>query len=179
MNLLTILFTTVFSALTPFIRAQISVPGRYRQLVEKSLQKSVFTVEMREYTMPEQNNAQLLAQALADEIITPAKLSRKEIRRNFTDGQDEITYTGRLPKAVPFIFGKVVPLLVDMSKDGEGEWVINEETQTRMWRFRVSSKDAHSISIYFKDLHLSPSSELYVIGREVSTKTKKSFLNNL
>lgn len=167
MILLTNLLMTVFSAWISLTRAQISVPGKYRQLVVKGLHKSVSAVEMKEYTMPEQNNSQLLAQALADEIIT--QLSRKEIRRNYTDGPDEITYTGRLPKAIPFTFGKVVPLSVDMNKDGEGEWVINEETRTRMWRFRVSSKDAQSISIYFKDLNLSPSSELYVIGREVTT----------
>lgn len=165
MNILNILLTAV---LLPLTRGQISVPGEYRKLLETNLQKSGLTVKMREYSMPEQNNAQLLAQALADESVTPAKLSRKEIRKNNTGGPDEITYTGRLPKAVPFTFGTVVPLSVDMSKEGEGDWIVNEETQTRMWRFKVSSKDAHSISIYFKDFYLAPSAELYVIGREVN-----------
>jgi hypothetical protein len=164
MNFFNIFLTVV---LFPLTRAQISVPGKYRALLVKNLEKTALTVKMREYSMPEQNNAQLLAQAQADESVTPAKLSRKEIRRNNTGGPDEISYTGRMPKAVPYTFGKVVPLSIDMNKEGEGDWIVNEETQTRMWRFKVSSKDAHSISIYFKDFHLSPSAELYVIGQEV------------
>lgn len=169
MKFLSILLAATLSTFAPLLRAQISVPGKYRHLVLKSLQKNAEMVQMTEYNMPEQNNAQLLAQAEADEAITPAKLSRKEIHRNSTDGSDEISY-GRLPKTAPFTFGKALPLAIDINKAGEGDWIINEETQTKMWRFRVSSKDAHSISIYFDDFHLAPSAELYIIGREVKNK---------
>lgn len=146
------------------LRAQISVPGRYRHLVHDSLRKSGQMAELKEYRLPEQNNAQLEAQAEADEAKINAKTSRKVIS---SDGVEETIYSGKPPKAAPYKFGQVIDFSVKLEKEEEGQWIVNDETGTRMWRFKVYSKAAQSVSIYFSEFYLAPSSELYIIGQEV------------
>lgn len=150
------------------LEAQLSFHGKYRSQkvsLQKNSNPSTF---IKEYKLPEQDNAQLLALAEAQESISPAaKHSHKETSYNVTDGPEEFTYTEKTPKSVPFKFGEALPLSINMNQSGDGEWIVNEESQTRMWRFKVSSKDAHAMSIYFSDFFLAPATELYIIGREV------------
>lgn len=165
-NLLVILLTSLSTG----IYAQLSEPGRYRELIQ-SLQYSKNGLDRKqviEYILPRQDNERLLAEAREDEIVTPAKLAKKEIKQN--DGTEEISFNDKLPKSVPFKFGKVLPLSINMTEPNEGEWIVNEESKTKTWRFKVVSKEAHSISIYFSDFHMAPLAELYIIGREVRTK---------
>lgn len=161
------IFIFIFPFLT-VLNAQISVPGKYRDLVLKNLQKSVTKdadKTMTIYNLPDQDNANLLAEVEADERIDS---ENKLTRKNVVDGTDEIVYSNKPPKTNPFVFGKAVPLVVSMNETEQIRWIVNEETQTRMWRFKVHSKDAHSISIYFSDFYLQPLAELYIIGLEVS-----------
>lgn len=148
------------------LKAQISSPGVYRHLVQATLQKSGALSNFVEYNLPEQDNAQLLAQAEADEAVINAKATRQGVS---SDGTEEVIYADKPPKAAPYQFGKAIDFVVEMDKESQGnEWIVNEENGTRMWRFKVHSKDAHSISIYFSDFYLAPSSELYIIGKEVN-----------
>ena len=161
------IFIFILSFLTA-LKAQISVPGKYRDLIQKSFQKSQ-TIGADEsiviYNLPEQNNDNLLAEVEASESIDS---ENKLIRKNVVDGIDEIVYSNKPPKTSPFVFGKAIPLDVSMNCTEQSQWIVNEETQTRTWRFKVNSKNAHSISIYFSDFYLKPSAELYIIGLEVN-----------
>ena len=146
-------------------RAQISVPGKYRNLIGAPLQKGAAALIVpKEYTMPPQDNLQLNAQAEADEAIINAKTSLKVVSSN---GTEEFIYTDKPPKAAPYQFGKAIDLVIDMKAEGTGEWTVNKEMKTKTWRFKVSSKDAYSISIYFSEFNLASSTELYIIGQEV------------
>lgn len=153
-----------------FLNAQISVPGKYRDLVLKSLQKSI-TMGADEvlaiYNLPKQDNARLLAEVEASERIDS---ENRLVRKNIVNGTEEIIYSRKPPKTSPFVFGKAIPLVIGMNETDQSHWIVNEENQTRMWRFKVYSKDAHSISIYFADFYLKPSAELYIIGQEVSAQ---------
>lgn len=156
----------IFSYLAA-LNAQISITGKYRDFALKSLNKS-FKMDSDEsmtiYNLPEQDNRDLLAQAEAKERIhSDSRLTRK----NDIDGTEEIEYSHKLPKITPFTFGTAIPLNVSINYNEDIQWIVNEDTQSRMWRFKVYSKDAHSISIYFADFYLKPSSELYIIGQEV------------
>lgn len=153
------------------LEAQLSVVGKYRHLVNSSLQKagSLPSNSVKEYRLPDQDNEQLLAWADAEEWASNSRLSRKEVRRNDNSVLEEFTYTEKTPKATPFTFGKAIPLSISLTDPEGGEWTVHEDTKTRMWRFKIYSKDAHSISVYFSDFHLAPSTELYIIGRGVST----------
>lgn len=144
--------------------AQISSPGRYRNLVQNVFHKNADLAEIKEYRLPPQDNSQLLAQAEADEAIFESKIAQQIIA---SDGSEEIIYNDKPPKSAPYQFGTAIDFVVDMNKKGEGQWILNDETNTKTWRFKVYSKDAHSISIYFTDFHLAPSTELYIIGPEV------------
>lgn len=159
------IFLVIFSFLA-VSHAQISVPGKYRSLALKDLQKNGRMDEdesMLIYNLPELDNAHLLAEVEAKERVdSESKLTRK----NDVDGAEEIFYSSKPSKTDPFTFGKAVPLNVSMISTDESHWIINADTQTRMWRFKVYSKDAHSISIYFSDFYLKPSAELYIIGLE-------------
>ena len=163
------IFIVVYSFLA-VLNAQRSVPGKYRALALESLQKNVVMgadESMVIYNLPEQDNADLLAEVEAKERID-SENSHSLTRKNDIDGTDEIVYSNKPSKTDPYTFGKAVPLIVSMDPAEESHWIINENSQTRMWRFKVCSKDAHSISIDFSEFYLKPSAELYIIGREVS-----------
>ena len=149
------------------IQSQLQKPGRFRNLINTDLKKSAERNRIKEYILPEQDNAKLLYKVEAEEASDPNRMPKKQINKQ--DGTEEISFGNKLPKTQPFTFGKAIDLQINMTQPGEGEWIINEETQTKMWRFKVSSKEAHSMSIHFADFHLSPLSELYILGREVQS----------
>jgi hypothetical protein len=120
------------------------------------------------YEMPTQDNNALLAEVLAEEEAAANAVPRKTIHSS--DGVLEITYPRQAPKVAPFRFGKVLPIALNISREGDGQWTTNEEAGTRMWRFKVRSAGAESISIYFDDFLMTPGSELYVIGKEVNKR---------
>lgn len=115
------------------------------------------------YEMPGQDNAALLEQVLEEEnaIIVP----RKQI--NTSDGTLEVSYGTQAPKVAPYKFGKALPIALNLTNPGDGEWIENPEAGTRMWRFKIHSPGAESISIYFSEFRLNAQAELYVIGQEV------------
>lgn len=158
-------FLLLISSNLILIQSQLQKPGRFRNLINTDLKKSWERNHIKEYILPEQDNAKLLSKVEAEEAADPNRLPKKQINKQ--DGTEEISFGNKLPKSQPFTFGKAIDLQINMTQPGEGEWIINEESQTKMWRFKVSSKEAHSISIYFADFHLSPLSELYILGREV------------
>ena len=155
------------------VTAQRARQGKYASLAMEDVLGKTGQVERAiiTYEMPEQDNAALLEQVLEDEnaIIVP----RKQI--NSADGTLEVTYGTRAPKVAPFKFGKALPIALNMSHPGDGEWIENPEAGTRLWRFKVHSPGAESISIYFDEFRLNPQAELYVIGQEVREKSSVNF----
>ena len=62
-------------------------------------------------------------------------------------------------------YGEPVPYRLDMKT--AGEWVIEAEGQARVWRVRLQSAAAESLSVIFDQFYLPPGAELYVLGRNV------------
>lgn len=148
------------------VTAQLSKKGGYwaHIALDDSLSKSGNSILT--YEMPRQDNTALLAEALAEEEAAANAIPRKTISPS--DGVIEVSYPIQAPKAAPFKFGKALPISLNISNPSHGQWIENEESKTRLWRFKVHSPGAESISIYFDDFHMTPGSELYVIGKEVN-----------
>ena len=146
------------------VSAQITQRGYWNDVVlNDALSKNGNAILT--YEMLAQDNAALLAEVLAEEEAAANAVPRKTVHSS--DGILEITYPQQAPKVAPFRFGKVLPISLNISREGDGQWMDNEESGTRMWRFKVHSPGAESISIYFEDFLMTPGSELYVIGKEV------------
>ena len=144
------------------ITGQLQKPGRFRDQIYLKSSHGI-----KEYQMPLQDNAKLLAEVTAEEDSFYFHHARKESLEQ--NGIVQITFTDTPPKSRPYIFGASEPLHLNMTETTDGEWIINEAMKTKMWRFKVTSKGALSLSIYFSDFHLSYGSELYIIGQEVRT----------
>ncbi len=146
------------------ISGQVSRKGRWRGPVLDDVWGKSGNAILT-YEMPAQDNAALLAEVLAEEQAAANVVPRKTI--SSSDGVLEISYPTQAPKVAPFRFGKVLPISLNISRTGDGQWIENEEAGTKMWRFKVHSPGAETISIYFDDFFMTPGSELYVIGQEV------------
>ena len=154
-----------FALCCSLVTAQLSRSGYWADVAHgDALSKNGKAITV--YEMPPQDNASLLAQVLAEEEAASRAVPRKRIHSS--DGVLEVSYPNQAPKVAPFRFGKALPISLNISQPGDGEWVENEESGTRMWRFKIHSPGAESISIYFDDFKMTPQSELYVIGKEVS-----------
>lgn len=158
-----LLIFCLISSLFKNITGQLQKPGRFRNQIYLKSSNGI-----KEYEMPLQDNTKLLAETLAEEDEDSSFFHHTRKESPDHDGIVDISFTGTPPKARPYTFGTSQPLLLNMTESTDGEWIINEEMKTRMWRFKVSSKGALSLSIYFSDFHLSYGSELYIIGQDVS-----------
>lgn len=158
------------------VRAQIQKQGRWRPSLHDALHKAQHEDAIRHYDLPLQNNTALLE--TADAVEEAAKIRPPHKVINAEDGTLEITFPDRPPKSHPYKFGHAVPLSLNMTAAGDGEWIENREAGTRTWRFRVKSLGAHSMSIYFSEFHLTPQAELYVLGREETLGAFTAEYNN-
>ena len=138
-------------------QAQVQVAGRFAAL--NRLRSFAKTDDvMTEYSLPLQDNAALRQAVDAEERDCVAKASHK------TNDSFGVNFNNSIPKAVPFKFGQLVPLNLNMHQAGHGEWL--EVDDARIWRFKVKSAGALSLSLYFSKFELAPNSELYIRGRD-------------
>jgi hypothetical protein len=170
------IFIGLSAMLAGAAKAQVQVPGLFQNRIDSpSLHKSGLNI--RQYDLPPQNNEELLNAALAQEHEAALVAARKTTYEN--DGNLEIGYSaGKIPKAIPFKFGKTIPLSLDIDNNDHGEWIVDETVGTRMWRFKVKSNGAYSLSIYFSKFKLAPGSELYIIGEQETHGAFTAELNN-
>lgn len=62
-------------------------------------------------------------------------------------------------------FGESVPFRLDI--ETAGEWKVEADARARVWRARLQSAGAESMSVIFDRFYLPPGAELYVLGRNV------------
>lgn len=66
----------------------------------------------------------------------------------------------------PYKFASGVPFEIDISRDGV--WSVDPSGTARVWRAKVESPGAITMSLIFSDFYLPPNSELYVSSETVS-----------
>lgn len=130
----------------PFILllAQVQNKGRYRLVVARP-SKAGSIRQTRVYDLPELDNEQLEMQAETEESFI-----------SYDEPPDEILK--------PYKFAENIPMPIDLSK--EGVWEINEEGGFRVLRATITSRQATSLSLIFKDFYLPEHGELYIIGQD-------------
>lgn len=126
------------------VLAQVQVEGKFRTSVARP-NKAGSIRQTRIYTLPKQNNEVLLMQA------------ESEQSSESVDGPiDDLLK--------PHKFAESIPMVVDIEKDGV--WEINQEAGFRVLRATITSSQAKSLSLVFKDFYLPEHGELYVIGQD-------------
>lgn len=74
----------------------------------------------------------------------------------------------------PFKFGESIPFQLNIKNDGE--WTVFPNA--RVWRAKIKSQNAVSISLHFSKFYLPSQSELYVIGKDNIIGALTGRLNN-
>lgn len=144
---------------------QVQVPGKLRSatMMEKRSSGIPAVAAAPVYQLPKLDNEALRSAAEAQDSFKPSAVAFKE-RSQIPEihFQDNI-----VPKAHPYQFAKKVSFELDMNTSGVGQWIENQESGTRSWRFMIKSEGALSLSLNFADFYLAPGSELYVYNDKV------------
>lgn len=74
----------------------------------------------------------------------------------------------------PFKFGEAIPFSLNIKTDGE--WTVFPNA--RVWRAKIKSENAVSLSLQFSKFYLPSQSELYVIGKDSVIGALTGRLNN-